>query len=502
MAPTSAEAPHSDVLVAIRNTVKLMASLIATWGIALGIRIVLPRFLGAEAYGEIISAERFTETWFIVVSLGIDTYIRKEIPVRPEHANDFFASAMLLRLALTVVVLFGMTAVMGVFNDVPATRELIYVYALAQVFSLTKDTLAALLHSAGKVDGLSVNNVVGKLVWGTGVVLSIVFGKSLLGIAGALCVSKALESAGCFWLCRRHMKLSLTNVSFGPLKLVVLSSLPFFLNAVFHTVYNKIDVYILDKILSNQESGWYGAASQLTSVAMMIAPIMGWVVMPLFARALSRSQDEFFSVVRRSTELILQASIPISLALFLGAETWIRLLSGPEFGPAAAALRLLAPIYTVIYVSMVSAIALNLLNRAWTVTLISLIGMLVNPVLNLLLIQPAMNWWGPGGGGVGCASVQFITESLVALVMFGVIGRRAFDRRTLLMLSRTAVVCGLVWAGHHYVWAGVEGMFGFVRMVIDGVVYVALAVSLKAVNVRELRDFAVNAFRAKQGATA
>jgi O-antigen/teichoic acid export membrane protein len=96
---------QGDIAHSLRNTAKLGASLVATWAVALVVRIFLPRHLGPAAFGTYQFADSFTATIFVVTTLGIETYVRKEIATNPEHANDFFGGTLVLRVALSVLVL-------------------------------------------------------------------------------------------------------------------------------------------------------------------------------------------------------------------------------------------------------------------------------------------------------------------------------------------------------------------------------------------------------------
>ena len=73
------------------------------------------------------------------------------------------------------------------------------------------------------------------------------------------------------------------------------------------------------------------------------------------------------------TRTIFSLAIPTSLALAVGADLWIWLIFGQVFGPAAPALRILAPMFVLTYV---------LLDRGWTAIIISLCGLAVTPLLN------------------------------------------------------------------------------------------------------------------------
>ena len=81
-----------EAQLAVWNTLKLASSLMLTWGVALGVRALLPRYLGPAQYGAYSFAEAVAMTFFVFCSLGVETYVQKEIPVRPQHASEFFVN--------------------------------------------------------------------------------------------------------------------------------------------------------------------------------------------------------------------------------------------------------------------------------------------------------------------------------------------------------------------------------------------------------------------------
>ena len=80
--PSEAHA-HSDVATAMRNTLKLGLSLMATWAVALGVRFILPRFLGPERFGQYAWAESTAALAFIFAGLGLVWATRPETVKAP-----------------------------------------------------------------------------------------------------------------------------------------------------------------------------------------------------------------------------------------------------------------------------------------------------------------------------------------------------------------------------------------------------------------------------------
>lgn len=502
--------PSNDVLVAVRNLAKLGGSLGMTLLIGFIIRPLLRRWLGPDAFGPLDTADGFTATFFIVLTLGVDGYIRKEIPIRPGHVNDFFASVFLLRVGLSVPIFVAMYVVMRVLQWPQEVQLLVWILGATQFVMMMNLSFAALLQAHTTVDGLSLINVLSKVAWGAIALAGVALGYGIKAVALALLASETVKAIVCFGLCRKHLKLTFTSVGWGPAKVIVLATLPFYVNTIFHTVYNKMDVVLLRQITegrlgvaaANQETGWYGAAAGLGGLSMMLVPLLGGVMMPLLARARDADPAEYTRLIKRSLELVLTVAIPISLALGIGSDVLIHILLGDAYAPATLALRLLSPVYLFIYVSIISAVVLQLEDKAWTLALISLVGLVVNILANLFVIGPALDGWGVAYGGAACALVQILTEAGVAVTMVAMMGRRSLDARTLKMLAKTAVVCVAVVAIDLAQRRFAPGIPGLLRMVFNGAVYVAGVVALGAVNPRELASFAGQAFRRKRAEAA
>jgi O-antigen/teichoic acid export membrane protein len=245
----SAPPQRQEASRALQNGVKLGTSLLFTWGIALAVRFWMPRHLGPDLYGSINFAEAFTTTAFVALSLGIDTYVRKEISVRPGHATDFFATTVLLRLALTVLLFGAMELVLRGTHRSHEMRLLVYAFGAALLFVSLNATLSAILHSAGEVDGISVLSVVTKVVWAAGISGALLSGAALVWVPLSLLVSEAIKASALFVLCRRHVGLKLRldlRVTFATL----LASSAFMVNDIAVGAYYKLDAAMLG-MLSN-----------------------------------------------------------------------------------------------------------------------------------------------------------------------------------------------------------------------------------------------------------
>jgi O-antigen/teichoic acid export membrane protein len=482
----------SATLLAIRNAIKLGASLVFTWGIALAIRLLLPRYLGPIRFGTLSFADGFTSASFIVLGLGAEAYIRKEVAVRPSHASDFFAGTFVLRVALTGAILAAMYAVLRATGRPGDVCEVVMLYGVAQFFVNANATFSAMLHAKGRVGAMSVLAVATKIVWAVGILIAMVRGAGLWAYAASYLASESVETVVLWALARRHLGLKF-RVEIAATRAMLLASLPYYLTLFATTAYGKLDVSLLEFMGSTEEVGWYGAANAVAGLTLLATPLIGWVLMPMFARAAARSQEEFYEQIRRSMELVLTVAIPAGLVLYLGADVWVRFLFGAAFAPAAMALRVLAPMFVLMYVSIIYSIALVMLERAWTQTLIAVVGLVVNVILNLVLIRFSMRAFGPGGGGKGCSLAMLGTEIVVSGCMIAVVGRGGFDRRGVATVLKSLLACAVAVAAH-----GALARIGPLRLLVDAIVYTSLVLATGALRLREMVAIAREAIRRRE----
>ena len=486
-----------EINLAFVNSLKLGSSLLLTWGIALVTRLYIPRFLGPERFGTLNFADAFTATAFVAMGLGIDIYVRKEIAVRPQHASDFIGGIIALRLVLLVFVYAGMEIVLRVTHCSLEVRTLVYIYGLAQFFMVGGFTSAGLLQATGNVNEMSVLSVAIKVVWAIAIFVAIAFRLGLWAFALTVLLTESAKSLFLFWLARKHLKFDI-KVHPKTTWLAIIAALPFFVSGLATTVYDKMGVNLLEFMTTRREVGWYGAASGFASMMLLFAPLMSWVLVPLFARSAAESQDELFRMVRRSLEFILALATPVAMLMLVGADIWVSIAFGKAFGPAAMSLRVLAVATFLMYVSIVAAYALAVLNYTWRMSLTFVGGMLINPTVNLLLIPRFSAVAGPGGGGLACATATLVTEIAIVISLLAALGSRCFDRRLIVASVKNFGAAFLVIALDTFLLKSL----GPLRLAIDAVVYAALILASGAFDFRGLLEIVRTAIRQRKSRRA
>lgn len=467
---------------AVRNGLQLGGSLLATYVIALGVRFLLPAHLGPENLGRFNWADSFSAVFFLALQLGLEMYIRKEVTRRPAHASDFFGTTLLIRLGLTVLLLGVLSGVMAYQGDPPEVRQLVYVFAVSQALVITNASVAALLHAKGKVGGLSVSNIITKLLWGGGLLAVCVAGLPLPWLAVPLLVSEAVKLAVGWRLAQQHMGLTF-KVDMPATWKVLRASLPFFITGAALGANGRLDVMILGLKATHEEVGFYAAAWNIAGLTFFLNPVFGWVLMPLASRAAERSEAELTRLIRRALEATLAVTVPLMMLIVLGAPLWVGLMGG-KFGPSTLALRMMSPLFVLAFVTMTAGLWLTMSNREWWVTITNVIGsLLVIPVLNLALVPAMHRMLGDGGGAAGTALAILLMEIGVTISLLGRMGRAAFDPRLMAMVGKTAAVCVAIVALDQTLFVPLNP---WVRLGIEAVLYVVGVLATGAVRPGEV----------------
>lgn len=472
-APPPSEHQRREGALALRNALKLGTSLVLTWGVALVVTFKLPKYLGPTSYGFYQFGESYAMSAAVFLSLGIDTYISREIAVRPKHASEFFGGILAAR-ALVLVPVIAVSLVI-LRSDVPQRQLAATLFGIAYVFYAMNQTFQQMLQAASQVGGLAIANVVSKILWGGGT-LGLVLAKApFWTLPMPMIASEALKCLVLYLASRKAVDLEL-RLDAKETRSVLKIAFPFYIANLAVSLGSSIDVVVLGKIIpSNDELGWYSGARRIALLSALLSPILSGVLVPMMSRAKHRNEEDFFAILRRGIEGVMVCSIPLTLMLALGAEFWIHVTQGDAFLPAAQSLRWLAPTFVFSYANVLLWVALMILDRSWTITLISIAGLVMLPLF-IVLGVPLTKGLGDGGAGMGCAIAMSAREFVIVSVFLYFLGRRAIDRRAAENTIKSLVVCAIVVAAD----AAMRSL-GPARLAVDALLYAVLAFAFRIV---------------------
>jgi O-antigen/teichoic acid export membrane protein len=420
---------RSEARIAARNSASLGGSLLFTSAVGVIVSLfVIPRVLSANGVGVLASAEAVASIALVVAGFGMDSYLRKEIAVRREHASDFFSGLFVFRLAVSLA-FTGLALMMLRLRDADLGRNttnsmsIVALFCVAQFFMQTSESFAAILQAVGEVTLQSRFSVISKVVWASIVGVGLWLHVGLWVVPAALITTEVAKTLVFGIGAQRAVQIS-WRPTFVHLPGVLKAGLPFLVTALSVKLIQFLDVAMIRLLTgSDLETAYYSTALKLSGVALLLAPIVQWVALPMAARAVERSRNEFANLVKRSYELVLCVGIPLSVLLTLNADLVLEKLL-PKFAPGVPALRILSILIVLSYISMLGGTLLIADGRGWRVVRITFITIGLDFVLNLYMIRHGWQWFGPGNlgvkdGGAGTgAAISLATAELVGSSLY------------------------------------------------------------------------------------
>ena len=465
---------------ALRNGLKLATSLLLTWGVALVITFKVPKYLGPVAWGAYKYGFEYSASLAVFALLGVDTYISREIAVRPKHASDFLGGVIATR-ALLLIPLYAY----GWFHlehKLPDERVAAALFGLVHVIMLMNGTFQQILEAASTVGRLAVWNVVAKIIWGGAIFAAVTLRAPFWVLPLPLLASESLKAFALYRAVKDAVDLKL-RLDLAETLRVLRVSLPFFVANAAVYLGGSLDVVLLRELVptGSEEVGWYSAAREISRLSALMMPVLTGVLVPMMSRAHFHDEREFFALLRRGIEGVMVLSIPLTLLLALGSDAVIELVLKQEYLPAAHSLEWLAPTFVLAYANCLLWLALMIMGRSWTITIVSIGGMLLLPAL-ILLVVPHLRGLGPGKMGMGAAISLSARELAVLLVFLWVVGRKAIDARAAAAIAKSVGICVAV-VPTHVLLTGL----GPWRLVVDAGLYAVLALALGVVRVADFR---------------
>lgn len=482
-ASTDAQHAHARARewgVALRNSAKMGGSLLITWSVALLVKLRVPRYLGPIGQGHFGFADSFAAMFFAVLSLGIDVHVMKEVAVRPKYASEVVGGVFALRTLMSLVIFPVMAAVLWVTGRRGEILLAVLVFGASYHLTALNATLSAVLQANTRVGPAALANIATKFVWGAALLLGLHFKVSLPLLALPVLLGEALRTA-ILIPAARGVGLEF-RIHAKPVKEAIVESVPYFINGLALTMLGSLVMSVLEFVRHDErEVGWFAAVQNLSSLCMLLSPLIFWVAVPLLARAHARSHEEGMEVFRRSVEALIVAIVPITVLVSAGSDFLVRIAFGAPFAPAATGLSILSLVFVMTYTNMMLATNLTILKQGWSVTTVSVGSVFVTSLLMLVLVPVGRRLLPEGGECAGAASAMILSEACVVAALLSRYRRFPLDGRNIRVFVKTAALAASVLLLNHQLL-----FLGPLRLIVDGVVYAGAALAIGIVRVQDV----------------
>jgi O-antigen/teichoic acid export membrane protein len=484
--PTKQQEPGENS--AMQNASSLGSSLLVTAAIGFLLQIFASKVLGPDETGRVGTAEGISAICLGLLSLGFDTYVRKEVAVRPSHAKEFVPGAIAIRAALSVPVAILVAVLLPVFGKPAKVVAIFLVFALAKFVMQTNEMLAACLHAVGRVKGVASQNLISKLFGAVTLIGLIAAKRGGISLPISVLVGEAVKLV--YLAKRTGAELGVwSRVRNQEVMPVLRRSLPFISTVLITSFTMFLDVTLLGFLVNDKEVGYYRFGQQLVMIAYMVGTVLPWVVLPLASRAATQSRAAFEGVARKALEAAMILSTPVALMVFLHADTIVK-LADKKFLPTVGSLRVISIMIPVTYLASLGSTLLQAQGRMWVIVRVGIGVAILDGILVLATARWGLSHFGKGGAGIVAAWAMLIAEGLGTLVLLNTLGRHLWNREIAGSVART-LACLLPIVLLEVVLRRV-GVPGLLRIVIEGLLMLANGFLLRVVDTAMIKSFLPN----------
>ncbi len=346
--------------------------------------IAVARYLGPEMYGIIAFATAVYAVSVIIVSLGIDDIIMKDMMQNTEKQGIIQGSALFIKFAAAFAVYIAVIIYSIInYNGEKLYSLLIIVSAvLFQPFSVF--SCIFLINAQAKYTSLA--RMISYTLSSVLKVFLIIFHAPVTYFAFAVFIDYAVLYLTVIIMYKyKNYTISGWHIDISYIKYMLKNAVPLFSAVLFYTFYQKITVIIISSLYSDYSSGLYSAAIRLTEIWYMVPAVLMTAFFPAVVKAKQISEAEYN---KRVKTLFYVTTIPFILMALLAAllsPFIIKLLYGEKYIESSIVLSI--TIWAVPFISfyIISSKCFILENKLKHLLLRSALSLILITALNYIL---------------------------------------------------------------------------------------------------------------------
>lgn len=432
--------------------------------------LLLTNYLGPYRYGQFQFVLSYVTLFGVVVDFGIQQYVIKKISEDPTQAKKYFHNFLTVEIVLAAIVYGAMVAVAKFNGYEPIVFKAITVAGIGVALHGLTYPFLAVITSFYDLKKAAFLNFLSSFINVAMILITIWVGGSIVMLTFQQVIYAGLAVIIYSQLVKKHIgNPEIFKGIFSPdkvlIKTILIAALPFALLVGFSTVYNRIDIVLITKILGYTQTGLYSAAYKFYDLLAFFPAVVAYALYPLFSSLMVQGRRvEIRDILEKYLRFMAALALPIGMGGMLLSKQIIGILS-PEFTNAAPVLAILvwAPSILFMY-TVVNSIVISQLTK-WAMAITG-VNVLVNVIGNLILL--------PRYGIEAAAIMTLISEFLQGAFYFYFVRTKITDFRFFSLIWKpiiaTLAMGGVVWFAR--TWPLIEGVV--VGVVVYGVVLLAL----------------------------
>lgn len=277
--------------------------------------IAVARYLGPEMYGIIAFATAVYTLLVIIVSLGIDDIIMKDMLQHEERQGSIQGSALFVKSAAAFLV-YGIIFIYFLINYSGEKLYSVLIITGAVLFQpLSVFSCIFLINAQAKYT--SIARMISYTLSSLLKIILIIFKAPVTYFAFAVFIDYAVLYLTVI-LMYKYKKYTVSgwHIDISYIKYILKSAVPLFAAVLFYTFYQKVTVIIISSMYSDYASGIYSVAARLTEIWYLVPAVLMTAFYPAVVKAKQISEEEYN---KRIKTLFYVTTVPFILMAFFAA---------------------------------------------------------------------------------------------------------------------------------------------------------------------------------------
>lgn len=390
-------------LLAKNTTAQIVAKAVSVATAIVLIRLTTEN-LGKDGYGVYSFVMSLVLLFGTISDWGTSIIAVREASQNRDKQKEIFSTTFILQFVLSLVAVALLNIVVRTYQPWYEFTAPLTVGSLVLLFLSIKSSMSVVFQALLKFELSAAVEIINSLVFFVLAVFLLTRGGGVVEVLSAWVIGTAVAALVAFFLAVRIAKLSL-SISSQALGRLVKESLPMGLFLLFFSIYNRIDIIILQHFQSIGDVAVYNLAYRIHDNLVLGAAFLMGAAFPILSGMMGENRKVFY---QRIFGVIALGGLVVSLIFFLAAPLVINFLTGEEFGQfsdSVIALKILVFATFVSYINHLTGYSLIAFGKQKEVMVMAIFALIFNIVANLIFI-PTYSWQ-------AAALITVLTETLV-----------------------------------------------------------------------------------------
>jgi O-antigen/teichoic acid export membrane protein len=391
----------------LKNASAMLAANIASRAFGFFYIMYTARYLGAEKFGILSFALAFTGIFAVFADVGLQTLIIREVARDKSLADKFLSNIIAIKVVL-VTFTFGLTVlIVNIFGYPELTVKVLYLVTLSIVFNAFSGAFFSIFRAYEKMEYESAGQIL-RAALSLACALFAIFQKlDVTAFAFIYFIVSVLIFGYALSICAWKFIKPRIEIDWKFWKSTLKKALPFSLTLIISGIFFNVDIIMLSAMKGDEFAGWYKAVVNIIAVFNSIIIVFIFAMFPVTSRLFISAKNSLIRATERSSKYLFIVGLPIAAGTFLLADRMILLIYGPNFAPAAIAVKILSIYLPLRVLSHVMGWTLASIDWEPLRTLSAAIALGLNVCLNFIFI-PVLGIAGAGIAAVISQVLMFI----------------------------------------------------------------------------------------------